>query len=301
MSIIQEAKGMKKISHPAPETEFTGSISTVRSSMTTVKKESSESDTEGEEDTPPAQKRSYRNAVVRKQNNVKPSEDSSGDVTAGAEHAVETEHLRRIRRARVVCSPSPVERISTRRREKKRSTDEEEKQKNSRARRPRGRSSSIQVKKSNYADSDFESSSDDEESKESSDSDDAEKAFRSGGAHISLSVKKSKYAASDSDSESSEDVGAVATKACGRKVAPPEGRVKVSRGKPAQKSASTGAGSYKNLPESSLKASLSMKRSVRRRKMPNYFDQALSTSEPSRKKRCEKESDSDSEYKYEED
>ncbi|CAP32786.2 Protein CBG14175 [Caenorhabditis briggsae] len=196
----------------------------------------SKCETDEEEETTSLKNR-LRNAVVLKQNNMKSSEDSSGNDTAVEDHVVEIENLRRIRRARVIYSPSPVERFSTRRQEKKRSTDEEKKQK---------------------------SNSDEEEKRRPL-------RFRRARVRpLSAHVKKPRLA--ESESESSEDEEAVAPKACGR-----------------------------NFPESSLKASLSRKISLRKRSMQRNLDQTPSASEPSRKKRCEKESDSDSEYNYEED
>ncbi|CAO4385040.1 unnamed protein product [Caenorhabditis nigoni] len=270
----------------------------LRSSMTTVKKESSESDTEEEEDMPPAQKRNYSNAVVRKQNNVESSEDSSGDGTAAEDHAVETEHLRRNRRARRMYSPSPV-RFSTGRKEKKKSTDSdgEKKQESSGAQRLRGRPPWTRVNNSKYVKSDSESSSD-EEFEKSRDSDDEGKMRPSGsrrlrGRPLSTHMKKAKYADPDSETSDNEDEVAPTTKAQ-RKVAQSESQVKVPRGRPAKKSAAAGTGSSKKLRESSQESRLSSKRTLRKRNM-----QRPSASEPSRKKRCGKESDSDSEFSVE--
>ncbi|ULT81729.1 hypothetical protein L3Y34_011598 [Caenorhabditis briggsae] len=225
----------------------------------------SKCETDEEEETTSLKNR-LRNAVVLKQNNMKSSEDSSGNDTAVEDHVVEIENLRRIRRARVIYSPSPVERFSTRRQEKKRSTDEEKKQKRSGARRPHVRSSS-------------KSSNSDEEEKR------RPLRFRRARVRpLSAHVKKPRLA--ESESESSEDEEAVAPKACGR---------------PVKNASSAETRGYKNFPESSLKASLSRKISLRKRSMQRNLDQTPSASEPSRKKRCEKESDSDSEYNYEED
>ncbi|UMM41038.1 hypothetical protein L5515_017478 [Caenorhabditis briggsae] len=146
----------------------------------------SKCETDEEEETTSLKNR-LRNAVVLKQNNMKSSEDSSGNDTAVEDHVVEIENLRRIRRARVIYSPSPVERFSTRRQEKKRSTDEEKKQK---------------------------SNSDEEEKRRPL-------RFRRARVRpLSAHVKKPRLA--ESESESSEDEEAVAPKACGRKVGPRE-------------------------------------------------------------------------------